>query len=295
MSTFHLPSITHFNQAARLAPVVNVLLIVLIAFTLARFTWRIFAPETAPQPDQPAVTSLTGPGRDIDSQAIRQLAALHLFGEVKVEDVAPPPVVDAPDTRLNLTLSGVLAVDSPDARAIIASPDGNENAYAVGDSLPGNARLRQIHADRVILETNGRYETLRLPVDEPIAGRTPGGSGPEMSQQAAIEPGMPLREVRNSMVENPGNLLRHIRVIPSSPGGKFNGFRLMPGPDASVFSRLGLVPGDIVKEINGVALDDVSKGGEALQEIASANVINMTIERNGAQQALTLNMDDLLK
>ena len=98
----------------------------------------------------------------------------HLFGEVapEAEPVKTVVPVDAPDTRLKLSLHGTFSsADAALARAIIADERGNEEMYAVGDILPGNAELSEIQSDKVILLRGGRYEILRLPRDT-ISGDT---------------------------------------------------------------------------------------------------------------------------
>ena len=81
--------------------------------------------------------------------------------------------VDAPETKLKLVLRGVFSSEDQDnARAIIADPRGKEEQYSIGDMLPGNAELSEVHADKVILKRSGRYETLRLPTDN-----KPGNTG----------------------------------------------------------------------------------------------------------------------
>ncbi|MCH8498615.1 MAG: general secretion pathway protein GspC [Marinobacter sp.] len=92
------------------------------------------------------------------------LAEVSLFGRV-VEDAAPPPVTEnLPTTNLRLFLRGVLAAtgDFP-ASALIEGGNGQTEAYLVGDELPGNARLRSVHPNRVILERGGRLENLYFP------------------------------------------------------------------------------------------------------------------------------------
>jgi len=81
-------------------------------------------------------------------------------------------VLDAPETRLKLTLRGVFASeDSSGGRAIVGDPQGKEENYAVGDPLPGGAKLSEIYPDRIILERNGRFETLRLPKERTQSSR----------------------------------------------------------------------------------------------------------------------------
>jgi hypothetical protein len=168
-------------QMRRVILVVNVLLVIWIATQLATLTWGFLAPaeETATAVVETAAVPVQ---RNEELELIRQIPGWHLLGVVTQQAAAVVEAVpiEAPDTRLKLVLRGALASDDPQhARAIIADPRGKEEQYAIGDNLPGNAELSEVHPDRVILKRNGRYETLRLPQDQKqqgnntVSGRRP--------------------------------------------------------------------------------------------------------------------------
>ena len=71
----------------------------------------------------------------------------------------------AHETALSLTLKGVYfsAPGRDSGYAIIAIRGSGERAYAVGDTVPGDATLYRVEKRRVILEHGGRLETLSLP------------------------------------------------------------------------------------------------------------------------------------
>lgn len=131
--------------------------------------WDGYQRLTAPPP-QPRVHAPAGAGTP--AQAPRsaprrgeEIAALHLFGapETAAPEPALPAPAEAPETRLNLELMGVLSSSSREgARAIITASNHPEKHYRVGDRLPAGATIAEIHDDSVLLERNGRYETLRL-------------------------------------------------------------------------------------------------------------------------------------
>lgn len=276
----------------RLVLVVNLLLVLGLTWLLAQMTWQLLLP-VAPAPTLlPASTVAVAPAQTVARGG--EVARLHLFGEAVVGAETPVEEVprDAPDTRLRLTLRGLFAARDPDqALAIVADPGGEEKAYRVGDPLPGGAELREIHADRVILSRAGRYETLRLPQEEPIdgMGRAPLASPAGDAGEPAMDPGLLLQQHRETLRNNPQALVNLVRPMPVQEDGRLVGFRLMPGTERNFLPQLGLRPGDIVTAINGMALDNPASGLQALQALQNETSVSLEIRRG--QQAMTLNFE----
>ncbi len=88
---------------------------------------------------------------------------------------------------------------------------------------------------------------------------------------------------------NPTALARIIRPQPVFANGVQRGFRVYPGANRQLFSQLGLQPGDLVLAVNGTPLDDPQRGMEIFNTIESSDRVNLTVERNGQTQELTLN------
>ena len=82
-----------------------------------------------------------------------------------------PPSVNLPETNLRLFLRGVLAADGEfPGSALIEDDKSKTEAYLVGDELPGNATLRSVHPNRVIIERSGKLENLYFPESEDRSG-----------------------------------------------------------------------------------------------------------------------------
>lgn len=101
-----------------------------------------------------------------------ELATLSLFGSANTGGT--PQEIDTenlPETNLRLSLRGVLAAqgDFPGS-ALIEDDKGNTEAYLVGDELPGNATLRSVHPNRVIIARSGKLENLYFPEVEDRSG-----------------------------------------------------------------------------------------------------------------------------
>src|SRR5688500_257775 len=110
------------------------------------------------------------------AQPAQSVAAWHLFGNATGPIDLAALAQAAPATALQLFLRGTLNEHAPEGGvAIIADANGNDRAYRVGDTLPGDARLEGIYAGRVLLSRNGVNESLSLPRGAPEAASSPSG------------------------------------------------------------------------------------------------------------------------
>ena len=276
---------------------INLLLVVWIASQLASLTWSIISPGEEAAPEKVAAVRATSAQADADRRLIGQLPGWNLLGEApkQTAPVKTEVPADAPDTRLKLTLRGALASDNPEnARAIIADPSGRDEQYAIGDAVPGNAELSEIFPDRVILKRSGRYETLRLPEESsrPAAGvrarqsqrRRPAGNqrqGGNLTRQ--------LQNVREQLRSNPQSMAGMLRVSPhTDDSGSVIGYALSPGRDPAMFEQLGLVEGDVVIEVNDMAMSDPNNGAQALAALRSGQPVTVKLLRNGQEQIISL-------
>lgn len=70
-------------------------------------------------------------------------------------------------SMLNMTVVGVLfAGEEKDSQVILSAQGGEEKTYKIGDTLPGNVKIKGITADGVLLEREGHLESLSLPKSE---------------------------------------------------------------------------------------------------------------------------------
>ncbi len=279
--------------SARLPPWVALLLVLVLAWLLADLVWALWPRG---EPDSlaaaaPTVQTVAGQAkRSVDTGALKRA---NLFGayQATAAPVQASDVVDAPETRLRLVLKGTVA-DNEQSRAfaIIGEGSGDDAVYWVGDSIPGNATLYSVHPDRVILRRAGKLETLTLKtlLDKASTQR------PQSSPRSARRPenSANMRQLREELLNNPAQITDIIRPQPVYANGQQLGYRVYPGRDRQRFVALGLRPGDLVTEINGSALNDPSQGQQLLKQITESDVINLTIQRSGQTQTLTLRLDE---
>jgi len=231
----------------------------------------------------PAARGNPGGLRPLQSRSL-DLAAItnaHLFG------AAPQPTQDgsnAPATSMPLVLTGIIAGNDPqNGLAILGQNAQSAKVYAVGDNVPGGAKLHSVYSDRVVIERNGQLESLALP-------HQTAGTAPPPSSAALAAENPSFERMRRMISEQPGLLADVMRPQPVMDHGRMNGFRVYPGRNRMAFARLGLRPGDQVTAINGTPLDDRDRGEQILHTLSSSSEAHVTVIRNGQTQDLTLNI-----
>jgi len=158
----------------------------------ALLAWVLFdtfnAYRTAQEAAQDGGTILrsrTSPQTPASRINLAQIPNWHLFGDgsQQAKTSILQEVIEAPKTPLALTLQGTFRGKSTteESWAIISSSDSEQAMYRVGDKIPGGATLFAVESFRVILERNGRHESLSLPrpsMDENQPAATAKGSQP---------------------------------------------------------------------------------------------------------------------
>ena len=151
-----------------------VLAMVAGAAMLAVTSWqgyRFWQTESQPAlsaTGQPAQQSPPGT-RDVPEV---DLATLTLFGSPNADSgPAELGTENLPETNLRLFLRGVLAASGEfPGSALIEDDKSKTEVYLVGDELPGNATLRSVFPNRVIIERSGKLENLYFPEEADRSG-----------------------------------------------------------------------------------------------------------------------------
>ncbi|MDT8334079.1 MAG: type II secretion system protein N [Desulfurivibrionaceae bacterium] len=295
-------SLTGGNALRKWRILLGLVLAVLLAQTGASLTWKIvgvisdfgegFTPKSI------AVKKPRDSGdRSIGGHAGAPLEEPPLFGlAVRVENSSRSPAADsgaAPKTTLALVLKGIVTVESMQrALAVIAEKGkGDEELYSVGDKVPGNAEISEIHGDRVLLRRGGVLETLMMEQDDQdglsMSSRETESAGG--ADEAIIDLGDGVHwRIDNSYLEQRlgdiPTLAREVGVEVYKEGDVQQGYRLVSARGSKLLRELGLQPGDVLHEVNGVKLDTIQGGLSAYQQIRNAEQIRVVISRNGRRE-----------
>lgn len=253
---------------------------VLLAIQLAAITWQIIAPAPLMlmAPDFHTQKS-TGFGQTLNT------AQYHLFGVAGAEPLTKVKAeVNAPETRLRLELLGVtVSLANKDASSAIIAPKGSAGEfYRIGDTVQGGTRLAAVYDNRVILDSNGKLETLKFELlsKEGVETR-------RVETQAAAKNTSSLRDrfrdvktpadfmnvVSDEANSDPMGAINQLGLDPIGPG---QGYRVQSG---SMLLALELQAGDVVLSINGQSLGDPQTDQQLLQQVASEGRARIEVQR----------------
>lgn len=278
---------------------VRLLLVLTLSLSLARLFWLLFPAPAVPAAIV-AIPTVSGPvDTGNGSVNIAQLKSLSLFGKVEAPKQDQPAVIEsnAVDTRLNLTLVGVMeSSDENSARAIIASGD-KQDVYAINASLPvgNNVTLSKVMADRVIINNNGQYESLWLyqndpnapAVSSPVSSPQPIASQALLSGRNGVAYGPEVQSPQEksgdpALAEVSRNLADVVAMTIHRENGQVVGYKIRPGRDAEKFKSVGLQADDIVTAINGMPLTNPAKIMEVYKNMGNTTSASLEIKRGGS-------------
>ena len=260
--------------ARRLASGLLLALVFYLAFAAAQLTWMLVAPQ------QPAPRAQTADALITSTAAgLHPVASYSLFGSSpSALGLAEGVKRQAPETGLQLRLSGVLVGRQPQSSgAIVAKANGDAAYYRVGDALPGNAELMEVEPGRILIRRNGQYETLTFE-DPLLAAR--GADIEEVAQQSG------------QAAESANGFLNDARARLDSQGvAALSPFGLRPAQDSNtgyvydgtnaMLNAVNLQAGDVITAINGQTLGDIEQDKILLDSWREQPQVDIEIERNG--------------
>jgi len=307
-----------FEQLAKLpqrkiTQLITLLLLSYIAYLCAQLTWLGLADSSYNAGLKLKVSSSISAATE-KQLSVKAIQALNLFGnfsqqQQKVEEVV---IEDAPETRLKLLLSGVVASsDKATAGAIIESA-GKQETYSIGENIKGTrAVLENVFNDRVILKVSGRLETLMfegLIFDKNVQPLSPSGyrAALQPTKRSGIDTSSPnvidqrnnkalttsTMSLRKELDSDPGKITDYLKISPQRENGKISGYQLMPGKDPAFFENAGLKSGDVAIQMNGYDLTAPREAAQALQSLKEQREVSLLLDRNGNMTEILFSIDN---
>jgi len=272
-------------------------LTLLITYQMAVVSWMVIAP---------APVVLKAPSKGQQNQpiaAVSGTARHHLFG-IASNQPAPKPKpqqVDAPVTRLRLSLLGVTESSTPEySSAIIAQQGRAGEFFRIGDTVQGRTVLQAVYQDRVMLDTSGKLEVLKFDevknsgVSAQAVSQRPSRSSTSRSSSrgslkdrfSKVRSASEAVDVVTSEVgDDPLKALNRMGLEPQGGG---SGYRVSA---RSPLKQFQLKTGDVVLSLNGQTLGDPSSDQSLLSSLGSADEVRIEVQRGNRRFTVNHRLD----
>jgi len=301
--------------AARLAePATKLLLIVGIAYTLASTGWYFLSdPTPAPLDD----TRSRAARNARPTVSLDQILAANMFGKATASGAQQK--VDAPETRLKLTLEGVFnAEDTNNSAAIIAEQGRPGELYQLHQKLSGGVELVEVHVDRVVLKRAGALETLRFPeqttliatstIEPDAAMAPPEQASEEQETEQPQEPPAPadsasidtpsrddatmrsrIEQYRTKLDADPNGTLNSLGVSAVSADGA-KGYQVGNLASSPYLAQTGLQSGDVILSVNGRPVGDVQSDRQEIDNVLAQGSARLEVQRGDRRFFVTASL-----
>jgi general secretion pathway protein C len=281
-----------------------------IAYTLATSALYFISP---PQSDvgtvgKPASASGRPTATTSTAGNIDDVVSRNLFG---VADANAQPLqnrVTAVETRLPLELQGVFVAEVvSDSAAIVAQKGKPGVLYNIGEMLPGNAELLEVHPNHIVLRRAGSKETLTFPevsaqlvadvgsnpltINSNVPGNVSDRSGianrssrnltgrrRSSGETPPTNPRDIVSNYRERIDSDPKAALSDLGVTPVTDGAS-SGYRLGNLADSPYLSQTGLQPGDVIVSVNGRPVGDISQDRMEIDNVLAQGSARLEVKR----------------
>jgi len=242
------------------------------------------------------------------------------------EEEPPMPDGELEDSELPIDLIGTLVVsDAAHSMATLQVEGANKLGWIGTDLLDGRARIAAIAPRHIVIAEGNRHTVVRLwaekgagsrpaPARPGVGAARPAPVPPPRAVDARPAPVSPADrteraarirdgvkktgaydfEVSRSMLDaelsDLARLQAEARVVPHYENQKYEGFKLVGVRPGSLYRALGIRSGDVIKSVNGVAIDSPNKALELFQQLQNSSNIRVDVERRGQQQTLSYNV-----
>lgn len=211
----------------------------------------------------------------------------YLLG--RPEALLTQKVIESPElinkSRLNLKLIGLLKHPLKS----IAVIDGGDKTqvFAVGDEIQRGVELIEVGDNFVVISNQGKHEKLELKIAPNILRDS---SYEEESVDMSEAQSKKLNLIKERVKNSPLTILSYVRYEFINKKGEPAMIKVWPKQEAALFTALGFQSGDLLKVINGHTVDELSSNPALWQELLSETSLTVVIDRQGAEQNLSVEM-----
>ncbi|MEM7662814.1 MAG: type II secretion system protein N [Pseudomonadota bacterium] len=270
---------------------------VLLAIIVARLIWLVLAPGASlSSPQSTAATFSPSASRIAPNPPDRSvlIKSNPFVRSAIAASVSQSPVdegLNAPETELNLKLTGIRALSGSDGASSgsvwIVKPDGQEVIVGVGETIIDGVTLEQIYSDRVTIRSRGRLESLLRRDDaDGFLDRSTTSDTTVASSQPTSSPQVAEGEPVGALA-----LYNSTDFSQITEGGTVIGYRLSPRGSGAAFRQAGFQSGDILLSLNGMSVD-LFEDGDFVAFFADQSRMLAVVDREGVEVTIRLTLTE---
>ncbi len=273
-----------------------VLSVFLASALASRIASLLIKPTYTPIPPKP-VLAQREPAPTEDLSVIEQR---NIFDN---ENIIPEPfdqgMLDCwsqarPTTQRFNLLGTIVMNDESLSVALVENQGSNQKQAVKKDELFFDNKFQVMKVDRKRLcfqvKSTQEFEYVQIPEEGGLmaGGLTTGGSSLQDGISTTGENRYQIQQgYLDAQLNDLSNVLQTAKAVPAIEGGKMKGFLIQSIEEDSVFSSLGLGAGDVLKEVNGIVLDNAGKGLEAFTALKGSKKIELIVTRGGQDQVIS--------
>lgn len=212
---------------------------------------------------------------------------------LKGEDTTPEDL-PAELSKLPLGLIGTIVhVDPAKCIASIELKGRNKiDHFAIDDEIEGMAKITKVERRKVFFRnlSNNRNEYIEIKEESKVTFGT----------KTVSTTGGPIQQNGNEFTVDGTFVQKKLQDLPellqtasgqfSFTNGRIDGYRILDVEPDSLFTQFGIRPGDLIKSVNGQALDSPAKAMELFNDLKNSGQIKMSINRGGRDEEVTFNI-----
>ena len=255
-------------RPSRLGTVLLVVLVLVLAWQLAYWTWVFVAP--------PAVSSAPAQRGDVDLAAVAKL-----FGAT-----APGELVAGTG---GLRLKGVIApTPGVEASAIFSTGAGKDIAVYIDRDVQPGVKLVAVNPDHVMVERAGVRSRIDLEAPKATASAAgrPGarnqGFKMSIARSGSNNYSFSRKELDDALRDP--NQLNYLGQLGAPVKG---GVRMDAAPPNSLANKLGLQPGDVIKKVNGQPVASAGDLARLYTQFAQLSMVQAEVQRGSSTVVLS--------
>ena len=253
-------------------------------------------PEPPPQRSSRTFSSRSSRMSDEDQQVITR----NLFssrGLIPGDEENTGANANGPATRTSLPFNLLGTIIMPDELLSLATLEDKSGATVypvrVDDEIPGKLTVLKIEPRKVTFfnKQSNKREYIDIPDDQTgptkittLRGTSPAGTAIEKLSSTQFS--VSRTEVDKAMSDF-NNILTQARAVPNFENGVASGYKLFQIVPGSIYDKLGLQNGDTITGLNGTPINDPGKAFEMLNELKTANHLDLQIKKDGKQMTYT--------